>query len=366
MKYMDEYRDKAVATALVKKIRAVSSKPIRLMEICGTHTMAIFKHGIRSLLPDTIELISGPGCPVCVTATEEIDRAVKLARMPDVTVTTFGDMLRVPGTEASLKEEQARGADVRMVYSTVDALKMAAQNEERDVVFLGVGFETTAPTVAAAIKTAGDKGQANFSVLSAHKLLPPAMDALLKGGELNIDGFICPGHVTTIIGTSSYEAVVKTYHTPCVVVGFEPIDILQGILMLVEQIETGRAAVEIQYARGATPQGNPGALRLMDRVFEPCDSPWRGLGSIPQSGLAIRETFAAFDTTKRFELSVPPAKEPPGCRCAAVLRGDETPLTCKLFRTSCTPAKPVGPCMVSSEGTCAAYFRYHLEDAVGR
>jgi hydrogenase expression/formation protein HypD len=361
MKYIDEYRDKAIATALVKKIKKVSSKPIRLMEICGTHTMAIFKHGIRSLLPNTIELVSGPGCPVCVTATEEIDRAVKLARIPDMIVTTFGDMLRVPGSEASLKEEQAQGADVRMVYSTVDALSIAQENTAREVTFLGVGFETTAPTVAAAVKTAADKEVSNFSVLSAHKLLPPAMDALLKGGDLKIDGFICPGHVTTIIGTSSYEGVVKTYHTPCVVVGFEPIDILQGILMLAEQIEAGRAEVQIQYTRGAAAEGNPGALRLMNTVFEPCDSPWRGLGPIPRSGLAVKSDFSEFDARKRFDLDVPPAKEPPGCRCAEVLRGAETPLTCKLFKTTCTPATPVGPCMVSSEGTCAAYFRYHEE-----
>ena len=340
MKYVDEYRDGKVAKALSEKINAISRKPIRLMEICGTHTMAIFRHGIRSLLPETIQLVSGPGCPVCVTATEEVDRSVKLARMDGVIVTTFGDMLRVPGSLSSLQEERARGADVRMVYSTFDALKIAEENGEKEVVFLGVGFETTAPTVAAAIKTAHTNKLPNFSVLSAHKLLPPAMDALLSGGDLRIDGFICPGHVTTIIGTSSYQDVAETYHTPCVVVGFEPLDILQGILMLVEQLEKGKAEVEIQYRRGVSPEGNPGALSIMDEVFEPRDAPWRGLGVIPRGGLDIRERYGRLDAKKRFDLSVPPAAEPRGCLCANILRGAATPVECKLFRKSCTPRTP--------------------------
>lgn len=359
MKYVDEYRDGAVSRGLTSKIRNTSRKPVRLMEICGTHTMSVFRHGIRSLLPETIDLVSGPGCPVCVTAMEEIDRSVKLARSPGVVVTTFGDMLRVPGTDSSLDAERAKGADVRMVYSTFDALEIASQARDREVVFLGIGFETTAPTVAAAIKGAEQNQRSNFSVLSAHKLLPPAMGALLSGGDLDIDGFICPGHVTTIIGTSAYQEIVSKYHIPCVVVGFEPIDILQGILMLVEQIEEGRAEVEIQYVRGATPGGNPGALRVMREVFEPCDSPWRGLGVIPGSGLAIRDKFSSLDAKTRFDLDVPPAKEPPGCRCAEILRGTARPLDCKLFRKACSPRNPVGPCMVSSEGTCAAYFKYH-------
>jgi hydrogenase expression/formation protein HypD len=360
MKYIDEYRDGAVAKALSQKIREISTKPVRLMEICGTHTMAIFRHGIRSLLPETIELVSGPGCPVCVTATEEIDRAVKLARTKGVIVTTFGDMIRVPGSNSSLQMEQAEGAVVKMVYSTFDALKIASQNRDREVVFLGVGFETTAPTVAAAIQTAHGAGEKNFSVLSAHKLLPPAMDALLSSGNVMVNGFICPGHVTTIIGTSSYEKVVKQYHTPCVVTGFEPVDILQGVLMLVEQIESDRAEVEIQYARGVSPEGNPGALSIMEKVFEPCDAPWRGLGNIPKSGLAIRKSFAALDAENRFDLAVPAAREPAGCLCAQVLRGAAIPPECKFFKNACTPRTPIGPCMVSSEGTCAAYFKYHM------
>lgn len=359
MKYVDEYRDGELAQILAQKIKSISKKPIRLMEICGTHTMAIFKHGIRSLLPQHIELLSGPGCPVCVTAIEEVDRTVKLARMPDVIVTTFGDMMRVPGTESSLQDEKGQGADVRMVYSTFDALKIAEENPKKEVAFLGIGFETTAPTVAAAIRTAHEKDLPNFLVLSAHKVLPPAMDALLQGGDLGIDGFICPGHVSTIIGTSAYESVVERFQIPCVVVGFEPIDILQGILMLVDQIENGRAEVEIQYTRVVSPEGNPGALKIMNEVFEPCDSPWRGLGSIPQSGLIIRHEFLTHDARERFNLEVPPAKEPPGCRCAEVLRGAIKPFECKLFRSGCSPRNPVGACMVSSEGTCAAYYKYH-------
>jgi len=362
MKYIDEYRDRGVAKALSEKIWAVSKRRIRLMEICGTHTMAIFRHGIRSLLPKHIELVSGPGCPVCVTAMEEIDRAVKLAQIPGVMVTTFGDMLRVPGSSSSLKSEQAKGAMVRMVYSTVDALKLAADNPDHEVAFLGIGFETTAPTVAAAIRTAHERGQGNFSVLSAHKLLPPAMDALLSGGGLAIDGFICPGHVTTIIGTSSYERVASHYHIPCVVTGFEPVDILEGVLMLVEQVEQGRAAVQIQYGRGAGPKGNTAALRLMDEMFEPCDSPWRGLGIIPRSGLAIQKRYSGHDARIKFDISVPQAREPAGCRCAEILRGVARPMDCKLFRKVCTPRTPVGPCMVSSEGTCAAYFKYHDDE----
>ena len=360
MKYIDEYRDGPIARELARKIRMASSRPARLMEVCGTHTMSIFRHGIRSILPDHIDLVSGPGCPVCVTPMEEIDRSVKLSRMKDVVITTFGDMLRVPGSTSSLQEESGKGADVRVVYSTFDAMKAARENPGKEVVFLGIGFETTAPTVAAAIQTAKKGGLGNFSVLSAHKLLPPALDALIAGGDLEIDGFICPGHVSTIIGTAAYERIVDQYQIPCVVVGFEPVDILQGVLMLVEQIEKGRAAVEIQYTRAVDPKGNPGALKIMEEVFEPCDSAWRGLGPIPGSGLAIKAAYGVHDAGMRFPVEVPPAKEPAGCRCAEVLRGAVRPLECGLFMKTCTPRNPVGACMVSSEGTCAAYYKYHV------
>jgi hydrogenase expression/formation protein HypD len=359
MKHVDEYRDGRLARELVDRIRAESRTPIRLMEICGTHTMAIFRHGIRSLLPDHIELVSGPGCPVCVTSMDEIDRCVKLAGEPRVTVATFGDMLRVPGSGDSLQGCAGRGADVRMVYASLDALRIAEENPDREVVFLGIGFETTAPTVAAAVRAAREKGVRNLSVLSAHKLLPPAMEALVSAGDLRIQGFLCPGHVSTIIGTSSYAEVADRFGIPCVVAGFEPLDILQSVLMLVRQVEAGEARAEIQYARAVSPDGNPAALRLMEEVFEPCDSAWRGLGGIPGSGLAVRGAFSAQDARTRFDLDVPPAREPAGCRCAEVLKGIVRPPDCPLFRKACTPRSPVGACMVSSEGTCAAYFKYH-------
>ena len=359
MKHVDEYRDRQLAQDLVERIRTESKTPIRLMEICGTHTMAIFRHGIRSLLPDHIELVSGPGCPVCVTSMDEIDRCVKLAGEPGVTVTTFGDMLRVPGSGDSLQMCAGRGADVRMVYASLDALRIAGENPDREVVFLGIGFETTAPTVAAAVRSAREQGIRNFSVLSAHKLLPPAMEALVSAGDLRIHGFLCPGHVSTIIGTSSYAEVADRFGIPCVVAGFEPLDILQSVLMLVRQIEAGEARAEIQYARAVSPEGNPAALRIMEEVFEPCDSAWRGLGEIPGSGLAVRGAFSDHDARARFDLDVPPAREPAGCRCADVLKGIVRPPDCPLFRKACTPRSPVGACMVSSEGTCAAYFKYH-------
>ncbi len=362
MKHLTEYRDRYLAEELAKRIRETSRRPVRLMEICGTHTMAVFRHGLRALLPEQVELISGPGCPVCVTSMEQIDMAVELAGTPGVTVATFGDMLRVPGSQSSLSREASMGADVRVVYSSLDALRTAVNEPQREVVFLGIGFETTAPTVAAAIRTAREKGVKNFSVLSAHKLLPPAMDALASSADSAIDGFICPGHVSTVIGISFYEKVAARYGIPCVVAGFEPVDILQAVLMLLSQIEAGRAEAEIQYVRAVRPRGNPSALAVMEEVFEPCESTWRGMGRIPLSGLAIRDSYASHDAGRRFEINPPPAKEPPGCRCPEVLRGAARPVDCPLFRKQCTPRTPVGACMVSSEGACAAYFKYRIEE----
>jgi len=358
MKYLSEYRDGTLAAKMVERIKATSTKPARFMEICGTHTVAIFKHGVREVLPGHIQLISGPGCPVCVTATRDIDKAVKLARTPGVIVTTFGDMIRVPGSESSLKKEKSRGADVRMVYSTMDAVEIAKQNPEKKVVFLGIGFETTAPTVAASVVAAEAQGVKNFLVLSSHKLLPPAMDALLSGGDLDVSGFMCPGHVSVIIGAAPYQVVVDRFHKPCVIMGFEPLDILLGIAMLVDQIEAGEAKVEIQYRRAVKPEGNPVAMKILDKVFEPCDAPWRGLGMIPKSGLAFRKAYRAFDAEAFFDLDVADSPEPAGCSCGNILRGVKTPIDCVLFRKLCNPENPVGPCMVSSEGTCAAYYRY--------
>jgi hydrogenase expression/formation protein HypD len=358
MKYRDEYRDPLLAEKILNAIRERSHTPIRLMEVCGTHTVAIFRSGIKTLLPETITLISGPGCPVCVTAQEDIDRAIALCREPGVIIATFGDLMRVPGSESSLHQEKARGADVRVVYASFDALELARQHPDRRVIMLGIGFETTIPTIAAAVRQAGQEGLENFLVLSAHKLLPPAMEVLLSTGEVHIDGFLCPGHVTTIIGTDPYQDVVERYGKACVVSGFEPVDILQSIYMLVCQMEDHRCAVEIQYTRGVHPAGNPRARQLLEEVFESADAVWRGLGLIPRSGLKLRPGYTAHGVEQHFSLNVPPALEMAGCRCGEVLRGVYTPLDCALFRKSCTPTNPYGPCMVSSEGTCAAYFKY--------
>ena len=278
MKYLDEFRQQELARTLVKKIQAVSEHDIHIMEICGTHTAAIFRHGIREVLPGHVNIISGPGCPVCVTTTTEIDRFIKLARQKKAIVTTFGDLMRVPGSESSLNRERANGSDVRIVYSPFDALRIARENPTHEVVFLGIGFETTAPTVAATIQAAEANGQENFSVFSAHKLLPPALDALINSDELKIDGFLCPGHVSVIIGTSLYQTVVDKYRIPCVVAGFEPLDILDSLLRLVHQFENNRALVEIQYSRAVSAQGNVKAMSILHDVFQPADASWRGIG----------------------------------------------------------------------------------------
>lgn len=362
MKHQDEFRNGKTARALADRLKNLSTKPVRLMEICGTHTVSIFRHGLKQVFPKTVSMISGPGCPVCVTATEEIDRALVLARNKNVKLAAYGDLIRVPGSDSSLKEEMAQGADVSIVYSSMDALRLAEQNPDREVVFLGIGFETTAPTAAAAVLAARKMDLYNFSILSGHKLLPPAMEALLSSDNLNIDGFLCPGHVTTIIGTSSYKKISDRYCKPCVVAGFESVDIMQGVLMLVKLLEKGRAETQIQYKRGAAPEGNPKARQVMDQVFIPEDAPWRGLGVIPLSGLAVRPELERFDARKKFDLEVPPAKTPKGCRCGDVLRGSIVPPDCPLFKKNCTPQKPVGPCMVSSEGACAAWYQYNKVD----
>ena len=360
MKYLDEYRDPQLAKDLIEKLRrrTFSKKEIRLMEICGTHTVAIFRSGLKELLPEEIRLISGPGCPVCVTANEDIDRAVWLSGRPGVIITTFGDLARVPGSSSSLDIERSKGADVRIVYATLDALEIARENPGREVVFIGIGFETTAPTIAAAVGQASKLGVANFSVFSAHKLLPPAMRALLDSGEVKIDGFMAPGHVSIVIGAEAYGEVAQKYATPCVITGFEPLDILQGVSLLVDQVESGRAEVEIQYRRAVTREGNIAARKLMDEIFEPADCTWRGLGMIPQSGLRFRPEWKKFDAANRFDMPEIRVLEHPGCRCGEVLRGIISPHECGLFRKACSPRTPKGPCMVSSEGTCGAYYRY--------
>ncbi len=358
LKHLDEYRDGDLAQRITKQIHAVSTKEIRLMEVCGTHTVSIYRSGIREIVPSNIILISGPGCPVCVTATEEIDKSIKLSHEDRVIVATFGDLMRVPGSDSSLEKERAEGADIRVVYSTLDALNIAANNPEKRVVFLGIGFETTAPTIAAAVLEAEKEGIENFFVLVLHKVIPPALEALISTEDLRVNGFICPGHVTSIIGANSYLPIVEKYHTPCVVTGFEPIDILQGIYMLAEQLERNISKLEIQYKRGVTFEGNKNAIATMYKVFEPCDAPWRGLGVIPDSGLKLRAEYGRYAAEGQFDLAVPKAKEHPGCKCGDILRGIITPPECPLFRKTCNPSQPVGACMVSTEGTCAAYYKY--------
>jgi len=328
------------------------------MEFCGGHTVTIFRYGIRQILPATIEMVSGPGCPICVTANADLDKAIALAQIPEVITATFGDMLKVPGSHTSLQELKADGADVRMVYSTSDALNMAEENPTKSVVFLGIGFETTAPTVAASILQAADKRISNYYVLSLHKLCPPVIRAILDAGEVRLHGLICPGHVSTIIGSHPWEFIARDYGIPCVVSGFEPLDILQCVAMLVAQVEEGRSEVEIAYRRGVRPEGNQEALRLMERVFEPGPATWRGVGEVPDSGLKIRTEYQRFDAELAFDIAPGPPYEPEGCICGDILRGVKTPADCRLFGKACTPQYPAGPCMVSSEGSCAAYYNY--------
>ena len=331
------------------------------MEVCGTHTVSIFRSGIRSVLPQTISLLSGPGCPVCVTDQGEIDAFIELARQEDVIIATFGDLMRVPGTKSSLQKESAAGRDIRVVYSTFDALEIAGKNPTKKVVFLGVGFETTAPTIAAAILSAAQTGVSNFSVISAHKLVPPALEALMAAEQININGFILPGHVSVIIGLNAYRPFFDRHRVPCVVAGFEPTDILQAITLLVEMLEAGRPALDNAYPRAVTAEGNAKAQQILEEIFEPADACWRGIGVIPLSGLRIREKYAAHDAQKLFDVQVPDARTPKGCACGEILIGAKTPPECTLYKKVCTPMDPVGPCMVSTEGTCAAYYKYHSD-----
>jgi len=358
VKFVDEYRDPALAKKLLERIRRHSTKPIRLMEFCGGHTVSIFKHGIRQLLPKNIEMLSGPGCPVCVTASADLDKAIALSRLPGVIIASFGDMVRVPGSYSSLQRAKAEGSDVRVVYSAQDAVYIARDNPDKSVIFIGIGFETTAPTVAASILQAEQEGIANYYILSLHKLCPPIMKAILDMGEVELNGIICPGHVSSIIGSHPYRFIADDYHIACAVSGFEPLDILLGVDSLVEQIEKEEYKVEIAYRRGVKPEGNPQALKLMDSVFEVSEADWRGIGIVPASGLRLRERYRRFDAEANFDIKIEPSREAKGCICGSILRGVKTPLDCRLFRKVCTPEHPIGPCMVSSEGSCATYFHY--------
>lgn len=358
MKHIDEYRNPELAKKLLHHIAEHSGSPMVFMEVCGTHTVAISKSGLRQTLPANIKLLSGPGCPVCVTANRDIDWAIELGLQTNAILATFGDMIKVPGSYSSLNTARAQGADVRVVYSTTDALKIAEANPERQVVFYGVGFETTTPTVAVSMMEARKRRIHNYSVYSVHKLVPPALEALINLGELRLDGFICPGHVSVVIGSDAYKPIAEKYHMPCVVAGFEPLDILQAVLMLIDQVENGRAEVGVQYTRVVKPQGNTIALEAMFEVFEPSDAEWRGVGIIPGSGLEVCEEFSNYDAKIRFDLNMPPVKEHAGCSCGDILRGIKSPNDCKLFAKACNPENPIGPCMVSSEGACAAYYRF--------
>jgi len=360
MKFLDEFRDLRLAEVWADRIaRRSKGRSFTFMEVCGTHTMSVHRYGIRGLLPDNVRLLSGPGCPVCVTPNVYLDTAIALSGLRGVTLATFGDMMRVPGSRSSLERERAEGRDIRVVYSALDAVRLASANPGLRVVFLGVGFETTAPTVAASILEAERLGLLNYFVLSSHKLMPPAMRALVEDPELSIDGFICPPHVSVIIGSEPYRFIAEDYGVPCVIAGFEPLDILQGIYMLVDQRADGRAEVEVQYSRAVTAVGNVRAREIMGRVFEPCDAEWRGLGVIPGSGLSLREGYLRFDPLSALgDVDVGEVREPKGCICGSVLRGAREPTDCPLFGTVCTPDSPVGACMVSSEGACAAYYRY--------
>ncbi|SHJ08274.1 Hydrogenase maturation protein HypD [Malonomonas rubra DSM 5091] len=361
MKYAGEFRDPALAKAMLATIeKQVADYPgvITLMEVCGTHTMSIYQHGIRNLLPKQIRLISGPGCPVCVTPIEYVDKAVAYARQADVVIATFGDMVRVPGSSSSLLREQASGAQIKIVYSPLDAVALAEKNPEKIVIFLGVGFETTAPTIAGSIVEAKKRGLKNYFVLCAHKTMPTPMAALTSDPELQVDGYICPAHVSAVIGAEAYKPLAEQFKVPCVVTGFEPLDMLRGVQMLVQQVLDGRAEVENEYQRIVKPQGNAKAQALLADVFELCDTGWRGIGMIPGSGLRIRDEFAEFDAEKQIPVEVEEPKEHEGCLCGEILKGKVTPKDCPLFRTACTPENPVGACMVSSEGTCAAEYKY--------
>lgn len=358
MKYIDEYRDREIVLNLAREIKKVSTKPVRLMEVCGGHTMSIQKFGIPYLLPDTVELISGPGCPVCVTSRGFIDKAVAYSRLEDVIITTYGDLIRVPGSSTSLEKERAGGADVRIVYSILDALEIAEANADKRIVFLGIGFETTAPSTAAGIIKAQMAGIRNFYVYSAHKVMPPAMEQLIDEG-VKIDGYIGPGHVSTITGEGIYQDIPRKFGLGVCISGFEPVDLMESILMLIRQIEQNDPKVETQYKRAVKPEGNIRAQQMLDEVFEYGDDWWRGLGILGNSGLKIREKYADWDAERQIPVQPEPLNEPRGCICGEILRGVKKPRDCKLFATVCTPSDPVGSCMVSNEGTCQAYYLYN-------
>ena len=364
MKYIDEYRDPQLVRGLLRKIAARADnlkKPVTIMEVCGSHTTAIGRFGLAGLLPEKIRLVSGPGCPVCVTAAADIDRALWLAAQPGVIFTSFGDLLRVPGKGGnSLEKLRAAGARIEVVASALEAVEKARRESDRLVVFFGIGFETTSPTAAAALLKAEELQLENFFLYSCHKLMPPVMQTLLESGELEIDGFLCPGHVSTIIGAAAYQPIVDSGRA-AVIAGFEPADILGAILLILEQLEKAEKEVVCAYRRAVKPEGNPRARAVLAEVFTPAAATWRGLGKIAESGLKLKERFTAYDAETHFVLPLFSDQTDPACRCGEVLRGRIRPTQCGLFGKACTPSTPHGPCMVSNEGSCAACFRYPEE-----
>lgn len=362
MKYIDEFRDKELIGKVSRKIFEIMPKSkVSIMEVCGTHTQSFHRFGLERLIPEKLRLIAGPGCPVCVSNQDYIDKAIQLGKNVDIIIASFGDMLRVPGTATSLEKQRALGTEVRVVYSAWDSLEIARRHPKKKVIFLAVGFETTAPTLALTVQAAKRQKLGNLFFFSALKLIPPAMQALLSDRQLKIDGFLCPGHVSTIIGSQPYEFIARKYKIPCCVAGFEPLDIMEGIYMLLRSIVQNKSRVENQYARVVKRKGNPKAKAIIKEVFKVSDAAWRGIGEIPQSGLKLREKYSSFDVEKMMPLNITHKTlniKQQKCRCGEVLKGIIEPVQCPLFRKACTPESPFGPCMVSSEGTCNAYYRY--------
>lgn len=359
MKYIDEYRDRDLIMKLAIQIKKSVRGEYAFMEVCGGHTAAIHRFGIPSLLPGNIKLISGPGCPVCVTGTDFIDKAIAYSEKEEVIIATFGDLVRVPGSITSLEKKRSSGADIRIVFSSLDALEIAKLNPDRKVIFLGIGFETTAPGTAVTIKTAEKENISNFHLLSAHKIMPPAMEAIVKEGVV-LNGFICPGHVAAVTGSSIFSFIPEKYNIGCVITGFEPTDILHSVLMLIRQVNNNAPDVEIQYKRAVTVNGNALAQSHLKEVFEPCDAHWRGFGIIPSSGLALRNGYKRFDAECAMPVTVMHNEDNIMCICGEILRGKKTPEECLLFKDVCTPENPVGACMVSNEGSCNTWYKYRI------
>jgi hydrogenase expression/formation protein HypD len=357
MKFIDEFRNKEIAQGLIRRIFEISTRPIQLMEVCGTHTVSFFRYGIREMLPKHIRLLSGPGCPVCVTPNRDIDLAIALSRQKDMLLATFGDMMRVPGSTSSLQKEKAEGRNIRMVYSPLEALRMAKENSGKKVVFLSVGFETTSPAISLTLLQAYNEGIRNLYFLNSQKRVPPALRALLQSEKVQIDGFVLPGHVCAVIGREPFQFIAKEFKRPAVITGFEPLDLLQAVWMLVNQIEKEQAFVEIQYTLVVRDEGNPVAVSKMDQAFQQDGALWRGLGWIPESGCRLKDPFSSMDA-RQIDADVEPSREHPGCLCGEILQAVRTPPECLLFNTVCHPDHPVGPCMVSIEGACFTYFKY--------